>query len=153
MDPYLISFQTNGTVTVLAQAEDIDLPNVSTYGTGSVTYKRNGAAISQRTTFQEGDRLGVTVTGTSGEFLVSIPRYPTPTLPVAALFASGWYEPVPAEELRQEILNLYALVRGDVPVEPDLPPSSLDPDPGPETNAVLYGTDTVVYGTEVVVYG
>jgi hypothetical protein len=67
-----------------------------------------------------------------------------------ALFADGWYEPICAEELRQEILNLYALVRGDV--DEPVPPDPDDPPTTPSTDAVLYGTDTVIYGTETVTY-
>jgi hypothetical protein len=79
LDPWTLSFQANGTKSVLiARAEDIDVANASTYGTGTVTYAQNGVDISSETdpvAFAAGDRLGITVSGLSGEVLVSVPRF------------------------------------------------------------------------------
>lgn len=76
LDPYVFSFQQNGTLKiVLTRAEELDVANASTHGDGSVTYAKNGSDITTRTTFAASDILEVTVSGQTDTTAVSIPRY------------------------------------------------------------------------------
>lgn len=76
LDPYKLSFQVDGTITILTDYEALDTLNHSTYGDGGITFTRNGSPLATSwQVFQKGDRLGVTCTGATSETLVSVPRY------------------------------------------------------------------------------
>ena len=75
LDAYKVSFQENASVTILTEAEDVDVANASKYGDGTITYAKNGSPITARTTFAADDRLTVTCASATGETTVRVPRY------------------------------------------------------------------------------
>ena len=74
-DPYKVCFLEDGTITILTEAESIDVANATDYGTGTIAYQKNGATITTRTTFAAGDRLGIVCSSISGSISVRVPRY------------------------------------------------------------------------------
>ena len=81
IDPYKLVFSANGSIAFLTEAEDIDIPNASTRGDGTITYSKivgEGAptVITLRTTFAEGDTLSVACSGLTTQTTVRIPRLP-----------------------------------------------------------------------------
>jgi len=74
-DPYKVCFLENGTVSILTEAESVDVANATKNGDGTITYTKNGSAITVRTSFAVGDRLGVVCGSATGTTTVRVPRY------------------------------------------------------------------------------
>ena len=74
-DPYKLHFIENATVTVLTENESIDVANATKNGDGTITFQRNGSAITVRTDFSVGDRLSVTCATATTATSVRVPRY------------------------------------------------------------------------------
>lgn len=75
LGPYKMSFPDNGQYTLLTERELIDLPNVSKYGDGVITYTHNDVGVSLATAFEQGDRFTVTCASATEETTLRIPRY------------------------------------------------------------------------------
>jgi len=75
LDPYKVCFLADETVTIVTEAEDVDVASDTTDGDGTITYEKNGVGITTRTTFTEGDVLSVICTGLTTTTAVRIPRY------------------------------------------------------------------------------
>lgn len=79
LDPYKACFidGVETTIVILTEYEEIDAGNVTKHGDGTITLNRNGgAAITTRTAFDAGDRLGIQLSsGVGTTVAVSIPRY------------------------------------------------------------------------------
>lgn len=76
LDPYKVCFIADGTILIVSEAEDIDVASATKpSGDGAVSYTKNGAAITTRTTFAGGDVLGVVCSGLTATTTVRIPRY------------------------------------------------------------------------------
>ena len=77
LEPYKLAFENNGARSYLAEAEEIDAANVTKNGDGVITVKKDGAIITTRTAFAEGDLLTIECASATGETTVRIPRYVT----------------------------------------------------------------------------
>ena len=74
------------------------------------------------------------------------------------LFADRWYELISADELRKEIVHIYAILKlaglavpvGTTPPPSDAPTPSAPP---PVAGAVTYSSITVTYSGGTVTYG
>ena len=79
LDPYTVCFISGQetTVIILTAYEEIGAGGVTKHGDGTITLSRNGGgAITTRTAFDAGDRLGVQLSSGMGTTVaVSIPRY------------------------------------------------------------------------------
>lgn len=74
-DPYKACFLANATIFVVTENEYIDIPNATKpQGDGAIAYQKNGATITLKTLFAQGDRLGIVCTGLTTTTAVRIPR-------------------------------------------------------------------------------
>lgn len=80
-DSYTLSFEGDGSQLVyVSRSETLDLGNAAnviedgTAGAGSLSFEKNGAAVSGSTAFSSGDVLKVTLSGSSAPTAVSIDR-------------------------------------------------------------------------------